>query len=306
MKRFIYICLMFLMFTYSSCSKNTVEIEYTPTVSIKFNNVGDSGIVVLNKGAESYNAQISVNAQGTAISFFEIFQADARTGARGNAIENTANFFENGVGTFSTQYLVDGLSENRAIKVVVIDTTGSVFEKNLVLKITPAVIFSDVLKMETVENYYGPYFANWLSGRVYMRRQSAYGNEIDFSLGGITSGTDTIPSLVNPASRNSFNLLTMDGLQSSKFELTDLTVAQFNSLSRIDASPILNLPDPSNDHVPLENNKIYLYKTQNGKKGLIRVTGLTRKTGTIEVEQNKWVPNSTYYQIDVAVKTVLP
>lgn len=306
MKRITYIYLFCLLVTYASCTKETVDIYFKPAVTINFTNVGDSGIVVLDKGATSYNAKISINTQGTAINYFEIFQADTRTGARGNAIENTVSYFENGVPTYTTEFSIGNLSENRAIKVVVSDTTGSSYEKNLVLKITPAVWFSDVVKMETADNYYGSYFANWLSGRVYMRRHEQYKQEIDFSLGGVASGTDTIASLVSPAARQSLNLITMTGLQATKFEVTTLTEAQFNAISRVDASPITALNDPDKDTIPLANNKVFLYKTANGKKGLILVKGLARKSGTIEIEPNKWVPNSTYYQADISVKTVAP
>ncbi len=191
---------------------------------------------------------------------------------------------------------------------LVTDAEGSEFEKNLVIDITPEVLFSEPLIMETVENYYGPYYATWLNGRVYMRGDGAeYKNEIDFSLGEVAIvGTDTVPALVNPAQRSSYNLLDIGGLQQTKFELTTLTAAQYDSITQVDASPILSLADPVNDAVEIEKGNVYLFKTANGKKGLIHISALATKTGTIESPTGEWIPNTRYHQVTLTTKVVVP
>lgn len=304
MKKSVYLTFFLTVIILASCSKSKNEVAYTPTVIISFLNVGDSGIVNMPKGAVDYTAKINVRSNGTALRLFEIYEADARTGARGALIENSAISFANFQASVEQDHTITGLTENRAIKVVVTDTTGNVFEKNLVVKITPSVIFSDAVKIETVENYYGPYFATWLSGRVYMRSHEQYKDQIDLSLGGIQVGQDTLPHLVNPAVRGTYNLLTIAGLQNTKFETTTYTKAQFDGITRVNESLITSLADPQKDTVRIENNKIYLFKTASGKKGLISISSLTKKTGTIEISNGNWVPNSSYYEAVIATKTV--
>lgn len=293
------------MLVVSSCNKGDInEVNYTPQVVINFEGVGDSNIVVVKQGVTSYTANIAVQSSGTEISGFEIYSANTKTGARGEL--DTARIFDDAQPSYSYTHTLEGLTENKGIKVVVTDTLGNVFERNLIVKISPSVLVSEALEIETVENYYGPYLATWLNGRVYMRRNEQYKDQIDLSLGGIPIGTDTLPHLVNPAARGSFNLLTLAGLQATKFAATSYTTAQFNGINQVDGSLISSLSDPQKDTVRLENNKVYLFKTANGKKGLVSITGLTRKTGTIEVTANNWVPGSAYYEALITAKTLAP
>jgi hypothetical protein len=44
------------------------------------------------------------------------------------------------------------------------------YERNLLVKITPSVIFTLPVKMETVEDYYGPYFALAERARVHAQK----------------------------------------------------------------------------------------------------------------------------------------
>ncbi|WP_346239369.1 hypothetical protein ABDK00_006620 [Niabella insulamsoli] len=293
----------------ASCSKEMEEVNYTPDVKIAFQQVGDSNIIHVNQGVMEYTANIDVQANGPVISAFEIYTANATNGNRDTLITETAQAFDAARNSYTTTYTIPQLSENRCIKVVVTDTLGRVYEKNLVVKITPAVVFSGASKIETVENFYGPYYANWLSGRVYMRRQSEYKNEIDFSLGDVviaSEGTAAVPALVNPAQRGANGLLTLDGLQNTKFELTTLTAAQYQAITQVDAAPINAIADPTLDVVRVQNGKVYVYKTSAGEKGLIHVTGLTQKSGTIENVNSEWVPQTNYYEATVTTKSVMP
>ena len=176
-----------------------------------------------------------------------------------------------------------------------------------VRKITPAVVFSTALKMETVENYYGPYFATWLSGRVYMRN-TQYANQIDFSLGDVVIpavGTTPVSALVNPAMRGANNLLTAAGLQNTKYALTALTAGEYNAINNVNATTITSLADPTEDVVQLQPGKIYLFKTANGKKGLINVTAVAAKNGTVEHANGEW-KSTAYSEVSLSTKTAMP
>jgi hypothetical protein len=299
-----------VMFAVVSCEDDSLDFSYEAPLSISFVGVDNSNIVTVDKGVMSYTARIEVSAQGTGITYFEIYTADNVTGARGSLIAGTQrNLMDtegNGVPSFSAEYVVGDLVENKCIKVVATDLDGNFYERNLLVKITPSVIFTLPVKMETVEDYYGPYFASWLNGRVYMRRNGAeHASEIDFSMGNVVIpalGTSMVPALVNPAARSTYDLLTMPGLQQTKFALTDLTVAQYNAITRVDASPITALADPTQDVVRLENGKVYLFKTANGKKGLIHIAALPTRTGTIENTAGEWVQNTSYSQATLTVK----
>lgn len=290
---------------FASCSKEVEDINYTPPVKIQFATGGDSSIVNVPKGTTSYPVQIDVSADGSVLRMFEIYSADPKTGNRGALISSQS--FTSPKNSYSTTYTVTPLTDNKAIKVVVTDTLSQVYEKNILIKVTPAVVFSDVVKMETVENYYGPYFATWLSGRVYMRN-TQYPSQVDFSLGdvAIAPATTKGPAFVNPALRKDYNLLTASGLQSTKYALTAMTTAAYNAITKVDATPITNLADPTLDVVALQSGKVYLFKTANGRKGLISVTAAASKTGTIEDVNGQWTPNTTYSEVTLSTKTVLP
>lgn len=303
------ICLTAIMgiALFASCSKEVEDVQYTPSVKIEFAEGGDSSIAVVPKGTMSYPVKINVAGQGPVIRLFEIYNADPKTGNRGSLIAGTLEQFDNPKENHSVTFNVGNLTENRCIKVVVTDDSEMVYEKNLLIKITPSVVFSSALKMETVENYYGPYFATWLSGRIYMRN-TQYANQIDFSLGDVVIpavGTSPVAALVNPALRGSNNLLTAAGLQSTKYALTTMTVAEYNAINNVDATPITSLADPTQDVVQLQAGKIYLFKTANGKKGLINVTAIASKTGTVEHANGEW-KSAAYSEVSLSTKTAMP
>jgi hypothetical protein len=198
------------------------------------------------------------------------------------------------------------LTENRCIRVSTSNVDGVQVEKNLVVKITPAVLFSEALIIETADDYYGSYYAGWLGGRVYLRSNgTAYASEIDFSLGMVDDGSGTVKScLVSPAKRSDYHLPAFAGLQDAKFEETTLTVAQYNSIVRTDNSLIAQLPDPTLSLLPVANQKVYLFKTANGKKGLIAITNLVNRRGTIQNENGEWIKDYAYARINLSTKVI--
>lgn len=289
---------------FASCSKEVEDINYTPDVKIQFAEAGESNIVTAPKGATTYPVKVDVTASANVIRLFEIYSADATTGSRGALISSQA--FTAPKNSYSTTYTIPSLTDNQAVKVVVTDTLERTYEKNILIKITPAVGFSDVVKMETVENYYGPYFATWLSGRVYMRN-TPYVSEIDFSLGDVvlSGGTAKVAALVNPAMRKDYNLLTATGLKATKYALTTLTAANYNAITKVNAAPITGLADPTLDAVAIQAGKVYLYKTADGEKGLIYVSVISAKTGKIEGIDGQW-SDTSYSEVTLSAKTVLP
>lgn len=293
---------------FASCSKEVGEVQYTPEVKINFAEGGESNIVTVQKGITEYAVKIEVSGNGSVLRKFEIYEADAKTGNKGAIIDGATQSFATPAKNYSTTYVIPALTENKCIKIMVTDTLERVYEKNLLVKITPAVLFSDAIRMETIESYYGPYYATWLAGRVYMRN-TAHAGEIDFSLGDVVipaGGTAKVPALVNPALRKDHNLLTAAGLQNSKFALTTLTQAEYTKITRVNAAGILSLTDPTLDLIALQAGKVYLFKTANGKKGLISISTLTQKTGTIENVNGQWEPGTAYTEVALTTKTVMP
>lgn len=290
----------------ASCSKDFEEIRFDPDVKIEFSEGGDSSIVDIGQGIVDYTAQIKVTANGSVIRLFEIYEADARSGSRGAPIEAATQVFANPESSYSTTFSIPDLTENKCIKIVVTDTLEQVYEKNLLLRITPTVRFSDASRMETADHYYGSFYASWYAGRTYMR-DTEHADAIDFSVGDVVipaAGDDPVPALVNPAKRSGYDLLTIPGLQDAKFALTDLTPANYRAITRVDAAPITSLPDPGSDAVQLEAGNIYLFKTQNGKKGLIHITAMSSKAATVEQPNGGWA-EETIYEIELTTKTVV-
>src|SRR5690606_11074611 len=150
----------------ASCKKDSNEIDFNPDVEMRFEGVGDSNIVHIEKGVMDYTAKINVASPGHIIRLFQIYWADTKTGNRGDLFESSVKAFTNPESSYSTNFTISGLTENRCIKIVVTDTLEQVYEKNLLVKITPSVHFSETVSMETVENYYGPYYASWLTGKI--------------------------------------------------------------------------------------------------------------------------------------------
>lgn len=304
MRNNVLLLAIFGMAFMASCSKDFEDIRFDPDVKIQFSEGGDSSIVDIGKGITDYTAEINVTANGAVIRLFEIYEADPRSGSRGALIEAATHVFDNPASSYSTAFSIPDLTENTCIKIVVTDTLEQVYERNLLVRITPSVHFSEASRLETADHYYGSFFATWYDGRAYMR-DTEYADAIDFSVGEavIESGESPVPALVNPAKRRDYQLLTIAGLQDAKFALTDLTPADYRAITRVDAAAINSLPDPDSDAVQLAAGNVYLFKTQNGKKGLIHTTAMSSKTATVEQPSGGWA-EQTIYEISFTTKTV--
>ena len=298
------------LFGLFSCA-DKYEVNYEAPIKIEFTGVDQNNRVSLEKGVTEYTATVKVQGE---IMSFEIYQADSKTGMQGNLIEETAQSFENGTANYETTYKFTSLKENACITVVVLGADGHTYQRNLLVEITPSVLFSDPDYgkdgeiVETASAYYGCYYATWLLGRTYMAADATkYTNEIDFSLGDIIlpSGSEAVPVLVSPAKRSEYGLMTISGLQHTLFAETSLSQAKFNAISQVDATPIESLPDPTSEVLAIQANKVYLFKTANEKKGLICIQKITAKTGTIEVSPDNWVENTKYSWVQLLTKTVV-
>ncbi len=282
------------------------ELDYKAPVAISFEGVDDSNIVTLDYDETSYTAKIRVSGT-TELSLLELYASDPKTGALiGSPLEEPLREFPEKT-SFSYDYTIPSILENTGLLVQVTDVDGGVFQRRLLVKITPSVIFSDAVKMETAEAYYGIYFASWYSGRTYMRNNGVkYAKEIDFSLGEVAAGEGlpTSPMFVSPAQRGEYGLMNIDGVQDTQFALTNLTVAEFDAITRRDLTTIQGVADPTLSAVLLQNNKVYVFKTAAGRKGLIKVTGLVDKVGTIEVTPDNWVENTPYRLLTVTTKMI--
>lgn len=288
------------------------EVDYVAPVKIEFAGVDQNNRIILDKGVVNYTATIKVQGK---IMNFEIYQADAKTGLQTDLIESTAKSFTDGISNYETTYTFSALSENACITVIVLGTDGHAYQRNLLVEITPSVLFSDPDYgkegeiVETASAFYGCYYATWHLGRTYMANDAAkYANEVDFSLGDILpeSGSSAVASLVSPAKRGDYGLMTVNGLQHTLFAETSLSKEQFDMISKIDATPIKSLADPTDETIAIQSGKVYLFKTANGKQGLIYIQKITAKTGTIEVSPGNWLDNTTYSWVQLLTKTCIP
>ena len=287
------------------------EVDYEAPVKIEFAGVDQNNRVSLEKGVAEYTATVKVQGE---IMSFEIYQADSKTGMQGSLIEETAQSFADGTPNYETTYQFTSLKENACITVVVLGADGHTYQRNLLVEITPSVLFSDPDYgkdgeiVETASAYYGCYYATWLLGRTYIAADAMkYTNEVDFSLGDVilSSGSEAVPAFVSPAKRSEYGLMTISGLQHTLFAETSLSQAEFNAISQVDATPIESLADPTSEVLAIQANKVYLFKTANGKKGLICIQKITAKTGTIEVSPDNWVENTKYSWVQLLTKTVV-
>lgn len=296
---------VFLILSVVSCDDATNNIDYVKPVSISFEGVGSTNIVQLANGVNTFDLKVNViSTKG--IYSFSVYEANPTTGAAIKLIRPKTTFTP-AVSTFSFDSIIGGLSANRAIQVIIEDEDLITYSKNIVLKITPAVIVSDLKIIETAEVYYGPYYASWLNGRCYMRLTGApYSDEIDFSLGNIRIGTDTIvvPAFVSPDKRESKGLLFLPNLRGCTFALTTMTKAAFDAIPLIDGTVINNLPSPTLTEIKAEALKVYQYENAT-ERGLIYVSSLTAKTATLEQPDGTWIKaTNNYHELKIQTKTV--
>jgi len=280
------------------------KFEYTPAVKIIFDNVDDDNIVEVPKGVTSYTAKITLVGT-TKIRSMSIYEADVKTGAKGNKIANDTIFMPP-VDTYSFEYLIDGLITNKVIMIEVEDEDLEIYSKKLLVKVSVNVYESIQVSIESSEAYYGPYYASWLRGRAYLSYQAEkYIDEIDFSFGNIViTGTDTIAAFVSPDKRKELNLPYIDGLKSCKFGTTSMTRAQFEAILPTDSSPILSLASPTQETLKAEAGKVFLFETDT-KKGLVFIGAILAKKATLQQQDGTWVNNQTYHQLRLFTKTVL-
>ncbi len=299
-----------LMLACFACEDDTFENDYVSPVTIGFQNL-ETNMVTLGKGVLTYTVSITATATNRGITGFDIYSVNSKTGDKGAIIPGTTESFDPAVGSYSMNYEFTGLTEDKCIKVVVTDFDGKTYERNLLVKVTPSVLFSDAapirtINIETADDYYGSYYATWLGGRVYLQSNGAqYAAEVDLSLGQVDIGGTIVSALVSPAKRAEFGLPTMSGLQDTKYALTTLTAAQYNAITAVDPTTIASLADPTEDKVQVASGKVYLFKTANGKKGLMHVSGLAAKTGTIQNANGDWVSTS-YSRLAISTKTLIP
>ena len=288
---------VFLILFTVSCNDATNDIDYVKPVSISFEGVESTNIVQLASGINTYDIKVNVSST-KGIYSFSIYEANPSTGVAIKLIRTKITFIP-AVTTFAFDSIISGISSNKAIQVVIEDENLVTYSKNIVLKITPAVIVSDVKIVETAEVYYGPYYASWLNGRCYTRLTgSPYSNEIDFSLGKIAIiGTDSVPAFISSDQRQTKGLLFLPNLRACTFALTTLTKAAFDAIPLTDGTVINNLTSPTLTEIKAEALKVYQYENAT-EKGLIYVSSLTAKTATLEQPNGSWTnANNNYHEL---------
>lgn len=276
------------------------EVNYDAPANISFDGV-ENGIAIVAKGVDNYTARIRMQAPN-GISYFEISNADIKTSAKGTLIEGSNKTIDSKT-EYTEEFQITNLTENKCIRISVGDSKGNITERNLVIQITPSVVFSENIIMETADDYYGSYYAGWLNGRVYLRSNGTeYAGEVDLSMGMIDINGTSTPALISPAKRGDFNLSTFTGLKDAKFELTTLTMSDYEAISKVGATPITSLIDPTLPTVEITQGKVYLFKTADGKKGLAAISNMTKRTGTIQNAGGEWVENYTYWRVNMTTK----
>ena len=335
-----------LLFVMAGCDEAN-KIDYIKPVEITFDSVGSDNIALVDTNVMYYKAKISITSTRN-IRTFRLFEIDTKTGARGKQITNDTAFlfvrndtiinlpndsvfitindtivqygidtvFNPAVKSYSAQFIVTKLKANKGIEVVVEDEDLTSYSKKLIVKITPKVVTSNVVIIETAEVYKGPYYASWLGGRAYFRHNGAtYKNEIDFSLGDIylqdsiiivkkdtivsSNKKDTvfinadtipqpIPHFISSDIRQENGFLSLSGLRSCKFALTTLTASNFSAISPIDPSVINNMVSPTSPTMILSPGKVYLYEN-NTERGLIYVASKVSKKAYLEQPDGTWI-----------------
>lgn len=304
MKKMIKLFLSALLFVaFASC--DDAKVDYVPPVKITFDGVDDSNVVVVAKGDTSYTANITITSTTSKIRSMAVYAADSITGAKGRKLKNDT-LFNPTLNTYSFDFVIDDLKQNKAILVEVEDDNLATYSKKLLVKITRDMFESVLVTIESSEAFFGPYYASWLSGRSYISIDARkYANEVDFSFGNIAiTGTDTVAALVSPDKREELGLPFIPGMRSCKFELTTLTKANFDAIPPTDGSAIRTLVEPTQSVLKAELGKVYSYEN-NTEKGLIYIAALQSKKGTLQQQDGSWVKNKTFHQLKVITKTVM-
>lgn len=266
-KHLLYI-LSLTLFIFASCDADD-KINYTPEVLFDF--AAGTNLVKAEKGAAQYVVTGTVTS-ANGITAFSISTANARTGDVIAEIDNTKKVFETPQDKYDFSYTISDLDENKAIKLKVMDTAGDEFQQNFVVEITPAVVFSENSKqLESLDKYYGVFYAEWLEGRIYKSRDAGK-YAVEVNVGMENKGGHAM--LISPAKHS----LTFAGARTTKFGATEMTTEQFNSISRVDDT-MLKALSPDSESIQIEKGKVYSYQTQDGQKGAIYIQNLTGDPG---------------------------
>lgn len=304
MKNLIKLCMSALLFVTLAACDDTNKVDYVAPVKITFEGVGEDNIVVMPEGITSYTANISITATSK-IRALAMYEADAITGAKGNKIGNDT-LFNPTLESYSFEYVIEGITQNKAILIEIEDEKLMTFSGKLLVKITKEVFESGIVIVESSEAFYGPYYASWLGGRSYISIEAPkYVNEIDFSFGNIAiTGTDTVSAFVSPDKRQELGLPFIPNLKSCMFELTTMTKAEFDAIPATDGSIIRALAAPTQTVLIAEVGKIYSYENATDK-GLVYIAVLQNKKGTLQQQDGNWIPNQSFHQLRMITKTVI-
>ena len=279
----LFYTLFIFLFSLTSC-ENEANIDYVPTVLFNFE--GGTNLVTTPKGIKEYTVKGSITS-AAGLTSFVISTANAETGAAISVIESTRQTFDEPKSNYDFSYTITNLSENKAIKISVTDAEGEDFPASVktgilspnewhFVEITPAVIFSEHSdkKLESVDKYWGVFYAEWLYGRIYKSREAGkYAAEVNIGM----ENKNGKAVLISPAKHS----LTFNGARNTKFGVTNMTLEQFNAISRIDDTPLKNL-SPTTESIEIENGKVYAYQTQDGQKGVVYIQNLTGNAGSTD------------------------
>lgn len=261
----LFYTLSIFLFSLTSC-ENEANIDYTPTVLFNFES-GDN-LVTASKGVMEYTVRGTITSTA-GLTSFSISTASAETGAAVSVVESTRAVFDEPKNSYEFSYTITNLTENKAIKINVSDAEGEDFQKNFVVQITPAVIFSEHgnKQLESVDKYWGVFYAEWLYGRIYKSRDAdKYAAEVNIGM----ENKNGKAILISPNKHS----LAFTGARSTKFGSTNMTLEEFNAISRVDDTPLRNV-SPTAESVEIESGKVYTYQTQDGQKGVIYIQNLT-------------------------------
>ena len=292
----------------SACMDYDFHVDYTSPITISFTGVGDNNIVTLEKGVTAYAAEITVTSANGLIQV-DLNEADNRTGIAG-ALISTKSFYE-GEKTYTFTYNFTGMTDNKCIRVSASDINGVNVAKNMVVALTPIVDISyQSYWIETGEVYYGVYYAPWLGGRVYLRSTDnveQYKGNIAVAFGEVPDATPgaTKAAIMSPAARGTtFGLANLEGLHDAKVAETTLTKAAYDAITKVDASPIEAIADPTTDSADITAGKVYVFKRDDGMKGLIYVESSAAKTAVIQNAAGEWVKDTPYHLMKVSSKVI--
>lgn len=292
-----------LLVTMLSCQDSANNVDYLPPIKITFVGVSENNITQVAIGDSTYNASISITSTNGIYSV-SLYNMDPKTGIVGTII-GTKMIFNPFVDSYSLSYKIANLTANKAIQIQVQDNNFKIYTKNLVVKVTPSVMTSDIKTIETAEVYYGPYYASWYNGRVYMRNNIAtYGKEVDFSLANISIAGTVVPAFVSPNLRDSLGLLFIPNLSSCSFGLTAMTKADFDAITLINPTVINSMTTPTLTQIKAELGKVFVYENST-ERGLIYISALVTKTATLEQRDGTWVKaDNNYQELKIQTKSV--